>query len=162
MQHGFRIPVYGILCNEDEFDFFVFDSNIKPSFKHGVGPDDPPIFLRPLQLPDPAKTLTTRPFIAALRPICEVIFDLLLSGYISSLKANCNRSESKSIVKWEEAMSAAVRASQGFRYAETMRQAQLISEANSVVEEAMGSLKCRYGIPMFSGIILYLTVCDQM
>jgi hypothetical protein len=59
-------------------------------------------------------------------------------------------------------MSAAVRASQGFRYAETMRQAQLTSEANSVVEEAMGLLKCRYGILMFSGIVLYLTVCDPM
>jgi hypothetical protein len=44
-------------------------------------------------------------------------------------------------------MSAAVRASQDFRNAETKRQAQLTDEANPIVEEAMASLKRRYGIP---------------
>jgi hypothetical protein len=47
----------------------------------------------------------------------------------------------KSVDKWAEAMSAAVRASEDFREAETKRQAQLIDEANSIVEEAMASLK---------------------
>jgi hypothetical protein len=59
----------------------------------------------------------------------------------------------KGVDKWEEAISAAVRASQDFRDAETKHQAQLTNEANSIVEEAMASLKHRYGIPIFSGIV---------
>lgn len=108
--------------------------------------------------------MTTRPFIDALRPICEIIFDLLLSGYISSLKTYLpyNHSVNKStragqprqsLDKWEEAMQAAVRASQDFRDAEIKRQAQLTNEADLIVEEAMISLKYRYGIPTFSSII---------
>jgi hypothetical protein len=59
----------------------------------------------------------------------------------------------KSVEQWEEAMSAAVRVSQDFRDAETKRQTQLTDEADSIVEEAMASLKRRYGIPTFSGIV---------
>jgi hypothetical protein len=122
-----------------------------------LGPNNPLTHPWFLQLPDPAKTLTTRPFIASLRPICEIIFDLLLCGYVSSLKANHKITREGwprgHIDKWEEAISAAVRASQDFRDAEMKHQAQLINEANSIVEEAMTSLKCRYGIPTFSGIV---------
>jgi hypothetical protein len=45
------------------------------------------------------------------------------------------------------------RASQDFRDAEMKCQTQLNDEANSIVEEAMASLKRRYGIPTFSGIV---------
>ena len=117
----------------------------------------------PIQLPDLDYPRTARPFIEALRSICEIIFDLLLSGYVSSLKAY-NYSVKKSNGedqpracgdKWEEAINAAVKALQDFREAEMKRQSQLINDANSIVEEAMAFLKYRYGIPkyLFSGNI---------
>jgi hypothetical protein len=55
--------------------------------------------------------------------------------------------------KWAEAMSAATGALQDFRDAETKRQARNISQANSIVKDAMASLKCRYGIPTVSHIV---------
>ena len=62
----------------------------------------------------------------------------------------------KSVDKWAEAISSAVKASEGFREAETKRQSQLIDEANLILEEAMASLKRRYEIPIFSRInIMY-------
>lgn len=54
---------------------------------------------------------------------------------------------------WAEAMSAAARALHDFRDAEVKRQAQNINQANSIVEDAMASLKCRYGIPTLSHIV---------
>jgi hypothetical protein len=154
VQWGFRVPIYGILYVGDAFENFLFDSTTKPfSFKRGLLPNNTPTDLLPFQLPDPAKTSTTRPFIDALRPICEIIFDLLLSGYVSSLKVyhNCSVNKSareghpgKGVDKWEGVIGLAVMASQGFRDAETKRQTQLTDEANSIVEEAMGRLKCRY------------------
>jgi hypothetical protein len=151
--------VYGILCDGDAFEFFVFDAATEPfSFKRGLRPTDPPTdLLRAFQLPYLASTSTTRPFIDALRPICEIIFDLLLSGYVSSLEAYHNRSVNKSArggQQWEGAISAAVRASQDFRDAETKRQTLLTDEANLIVEKAMASLKRRYGgVPTFSSIV---------
>ena len=47
--------------------------------------------------------------------------------------------------KWEEAMSAAIKALQYFRDAEVKRQTWHTDEANSIVEEAMASLQHRYG-----------------
>jgi len=135
--------------------FFLFDGTTEPSsFKRGFGPNDPPDHPRPLRLPDSEYGLTTRPFIDALRPICEIIFDLLLSGYVSSLQRYHTMDKNtgqprETIEKWAEAVSAAVKASQDFREAETKRQTQLIGEANSIAEEAMASLKCRYGFPTF-------------
>lgn len=58
----------------------------------------------------------------------------------------------KSVDKWAEAISSAIKASEGFREAETKRQSQLIDEANLILEEAMASLKRRYEIPIFSRI----------
>jgi hypothetical protein len=101
-------------------------------------------------------TSPTRPFIDALRPICEIIFDLLLSGYISSLEAFHNyfvRKNTRKGQQWEKAISAAVRALQDFRRAERKCQAQLINEANFIVKKAMRSLKYRYRLLISSSIV---------
>ena len=86
-----------------------------------------------------------------------IIFDLLLSGYVSSLEAYHNCSVNKSSGQGqqrEEAISAAIRASQGFRDAETKRQTQLTDKANLIVEDAMASLKHRYGgFNIYSNIV---------
>jgi hypothetical protein len=142
------------------FEFFWFDGSTKPfSFYRGCDSKDPPARRRVFRLPE--ETVDPRPFIHALRLICEIIFDLLLRGYISSLKACHHRSvrksakegqPRKSLDKWEQAISSAVEASEKFRNAETKRQIQLTDEANAIVQEAMESFKCRYGSPMSSCI----------
>lgn len=63
----------------ETFEFLLFDGTTEPfTFKRGLGFNDPPTVRRSFRLPDPEDTLTTRPFIDALRPICEITFDLLL------------------------------------------------------------------------------------
>ena len=160
------MPVYAILCcNGHSFEFFQFDGTTDPySFKYGLGPNDPSFLQRPFRLPQLQYPSTTRPFIKALHPICEIIFDLLLNSYVSSLKTYNDLLKKKFIKEDREvqpwlpeayadkqkvAMNAAVKALQGFKEAEMKCQAQLINEANSVAEEAMASLKCRYEIPTF-------------
>ena len=146
------MPVYGILCDGDVFEFFWFDGSTKPpSFYHGCNSTVP---RTRLQLPDFTQTGTPRPFIDALRPTCEIIFNLMLRGYCSSLEAYYKRSMKKSANegeprqspdKWEQAISSAHQALEMFRDAETKCQIQLIDEANAIVQKAMESLKYRYG-----------------
>jgi hypothetical protein len=101
--------------------------------------------------------LTTRPFIDALRPICEIIFDLLLSNYATSLKAFYNNPvellRKRNADKWKEAICAADKALDSFRDAEKFHQTQHTDMANSIAKEAMTSLKQRYGILTLSIII---------
>ena len=155
------VPIHAILCDGTTFDFFYFDGTIEPfSFKRGLDPNISLAYPWALQLPD-LSYLPTSPFINALRPICETIFNLLLHGYVSSLKSlhnyivtkNAREDQSRRSAKEEEsekAINAAIKAWQGFKDAEMKRQTQLTNEANSTVEEAMAALKCRYGIPIFS------------
>ena len=96
---------------------------------------------------------------------------MLLSGYVSSLKAYHSHSINKStrielprksidLDKWNAAVNAAIRALCNFRDAETKRQTQHIDKANLIVEEAMVSLKHRYGflfISLISNIFNYLS-----
>ena len=86
---------------------------------------------------------TPRPFIHALRPICEIIFDLLLRGFISSLNAYRSRSSTrsskeqkprKSLDKWDEAIKFAEEASSKFWEADVKRGEGLIEESNEMTE----------------------------
>jgi hypothetical protein len=144
--------VYGILCDGEIFEFFRFDGSTKPpSFNHGCyGPTR-----TRLVLPDFTDTVM-HPFIAALRPICEIIFDLMLTGYVASLEVYHNRSERKSenegklrqsLVKCKQAITYAQQARGLFRDAETRRQIGLLDEANAIVQEAMETLKLRPSSP---------------
>jgi hypothetical protein len=111
--------------------------------------------------------LTLRTCIEALRPICEVVFDLLLRGYTSNLKAHYNIAveggmSRESTDKWKDAISAADKALDDFRLAETKRKYQLTDEANSIAEEAMTSLKKRYGILIFGSNKSKSNLCHSM
>lgn len=152
-QDGVRVPVYGILCDGDVFEFFRFDGSPEPpSFSHGCyGPTS----RTRLVLPDVTDTVT-RPFLEALRPICEIIFDIMLTGYASSLEIYHNRSERKgvqegqqrpSLVKWEQAIARSQTAQRLFRDAEMRRQTGHIGEANTTVEAAMQTLALRHSSP---------------
>ena len=95
-----------------------------------------------MHLPDFTQTAIPRLFVNALRPICEIVFDLMLNGYISSLKAYHNRSVEnsikevkprKSLDRWEQAISSAHKALEMFRNAETKQRVHLVDEANATV-----------------------------
>ena len=151
---GLRVPVYGILSDGNCFQFFLFDGNHKPySFRRGALLGDPPAFWYGFQLQDHAKTETPGPFIHAMRQICEIIFDLLLTSYISSLKAYHDRSirmgerqgmPRESTGEWEQALALAGDALEKFRIAETRRQNGLCTDANVLVQDVMEVLKRRY------------------
>lgn len=136
------------------FQFFLFDGSTKPfSFSHGTLPGDPPTLRYGFKLDDFTAAESSRPFIRALRQICEIIFDLLLQSYISSLDAYRNRSVGKgkeehrprkSTHELEEALCLAGDALEQFRAAETMRRNNLPDEANTTVQDAMDILKRRY------------------
>jgi hypothetical protein len=159
------VPVYGILCDGSTFEFFLFDGSTKPySFSRGCLPGDPPIFRNGFRLEDFAKTETPRPFILTLRPICEIIFDLLLRGYISSLNAYRSRSSRKSekerkprksLDKWEEAVKFAEEALKNFQEADAKRHAGLIDESNKITQEALKSLNLRYCFSASAHIATY-------
>ena len=153
-QQGFHVPVFGILCDGNAFQFFLFDGSTKPfSFSRGTLPGDPPAIRYGFKLDDFTSAESSRPFLRALRQICEIIFDLLLQSYISSLDAYRNRSVGKgrkegrprqSTHEWEEALCFAGDALEKFRAAETMRWNNLPGEANTTVQDAMDILKRRY------------------
>ncbi|KAF8229985.1 hypothetical protein L208DRAFT_1284071, partial [Tricholoma matsutake] len=96
---------------------------------------------------------TPHPFICTLRPICELIFNLMLASYISSLNAYHNHSVSmakkegkpqKSTGEWERALALAGDVVENFRNAEIKCQNQLYNDANVLVQDGMALLKSRY------------------
>jgi hypothetical protein len=151
---GYDVPIIGILCDGTSFEFFSFDGSNSRKFARGCLPGDPKKFRRGLRLAD--FTLDgPAPFMADLRRICEIIFDLLVGAYISSLTSFRDRSQRrgnrelkprKNLEKWDEALKHAKEAFKEFRAAETKREGKHIEEANSLVEDAMKALKLRYEI----------------
>jgi hypothetical protein len=139
------------------FQFFLFDGTTEAcSFSRGTLPGDPPAHRHGFRLDDFKTAETPRPFLCDLRPICEIIFDLLLKSYISSLDAYYKRSVSRSneegmptnsteLEKWEQALGFSGKALEMFRVAEAQRQNQLSNDANATVQSAMEFLKRRYG-----------------
>jgi hypothetical protein len=150
---NFSVPVFGILWDGTHFNFFKFDGTSKPfSFLRGAFPGDHPSLRRGFELPG----LTTAeesalPFMRALRLISEVIFDLLLSGYVSSIGTFRDRSPVRgtkehprqSLIKWEDALASAKQALHHYRDAESKRHDGDITAANKAVSHARTLLKHR-------------------
>ncbi|KAG1887093.1 hypothetical protein F4604DRAFT_1231870 [Suillus subluteus] len=90
-QNGFSVPIYAILCDGDRFEFYQFTSQDPRPHKFSRGVYSPDRLSRTtlyrLRLPDLADSNNTLPFMTALRPVCEVIFDLFLQGYCSAVEA---------------------------------------------------------------------------
>lgn len=144
---GFGMSIIGILCGGRSFDFFSFDGKTR-KFTRGCLPGDPAEHRRGLRLVDFTLDGPDR-FIAGLRPICEIIFDLFMGAYISSLMSFHERSERKgkegksikSLDKWDEALKHAQEAFGKFRAAETKRNDKDIGQASALVGQAMNDLK---------------------
>jgi hypothetical protein len=98
--------------------------------------------------------------------VCETIFDVMLSPYISGLEACHERSNAgrggqgskrPSIDEWDQALESAEEALAIFRKAEGLREGGDVHSANASVEEACLALKKRYAsIHQFHPLVLTL------
>lgn len=104
-----------------------------------------------IKLDDFTRSRNTQRFIHTLHQTSEIIFDLLLQSYISSLDAyqNCSIGKGKkegmlkkTTHEWEDsALHFAGDALEKFQAAETMQRDNLPNKANTTVQQAMGLLK---------------------
>ncbi|KAM6493220.1 hypothetical protein JOM56_011354 [Amanita muscaria] len=138
------IPIYGILCDGSSFQFFTFDGSTKLyKFSMGIVPGSRFRVSAGLSLVDFSSEPTARSFIHSLRPICETVFNLLLVGYIASLKMFRDRSASrrKSLDGWDKALKFAEEALEKSLDAEALRRDDLTVDADAATETAFKTLK---------------------
>jgi hypothetical protein len=88
-------------------------------------------------------------FIHSLRPICETIFNILLTTYAASLKAHHDRAASRhgeedSLYDWNLAFSFANTALRMSQDAETFRCQGSITDADLRTDKAFSVIKQRY------------------
>jgi len=150
-RNNFNVPIYGIFCDGSIFEFFKFhrvgsspDSSL---FSCGTLACRKNFFLAPPE--DGANAVT---FIRTLRPICEIIFDLLLSSYVDSLHHYLDASEArkretghprKSLTHLVEAIDVATESQAVFREADAKREATQWEACNQEAERAMTLLEAR-------------------
>ena len=149
------MPIFGILCDGVSFEFYKYDGSLDtPKGRLSAGLQEPLVAF-PLARLD-MKT-PTQPFIRSLRLVSEIIFDVLLVAYSSSLTAYRNKSISKavetekprkSLGSWDAAIDEANIAQQMFRDGEKKRSAGHIQEANADSLEAMRrlTLRCYFSV----------------
>jgi hypothetical protein len=93
-------------------------------------------------------TLAARSFISNFRPIVEIVFNIMLTTYVDSLKVFQEDSDPDGW-KWNEAVKFALEALEKSLDAEALRQESqdnlnLIKEADEVANAALKALKFRY------------------
>ena len=105
---------------------------------------------------------TSLPFILQLRCACEVIFDVMLSAYITGLKAYYSRSQEQgkkqgskrpSLDGWDRALQSAERALAAFREAEGQREGGDLDSADATVDQALLALQERYQFSLSARLI---------
>jgi len=97
-----------------------------------------------LQLPDFLNAESSLPFILQLRPICEIIFDMLLTGYIAGLTAYYNKCEENEDENKARSLRPAEQALAVFREAEAHREAGEFDLADATADRALLALQERY------------------
>ncbi|KAG2347899.1 hypothetical protein BDR05DRAFT_944885 [Suillus weaverae] len=158
-QSDFCVPIHAILCDGELFEFYQFTRNgSRPhTFSRGTYCSERPPYatMHRLRLPDLADSDNSLSFITALRPICEVIFDLFLQGYCSTVAAHHGRSTQTpgtdavgsqpngTLELWKDSYTQAVIAKEGFREANELCMKGQANQAKSAVELAMQSLEKR-------------------
>ncbi|KAF8338095.1 uncharacterized protein EI90DRAFT_3041622 [Cantharellus anzutake] len=145
-------PIYGILCDGETFEFFMFSPNTESS-------DRPSFFYGSLNTPTGREFRMSLPrfdgmfssigFMRVLRPICEVIFDLFLKSYIECLTQHYNISKERSksgpnranLGGWEAAINNAKVALDMCRRADQHRAASEWESCSSKAESGMRMLE---------------------
>jgi hypothetical protein len=153
-KEGISMPIFGILCYGVSFEFYKYDGSVDPpTFSLGRLSEGLPEPCMAFPLACLGMNTSPQPFIHSLRLVSEIIFDVFLTGYSSSLTAYQNssmaktaktRQPRKSLGGWEGAIENADIAQQMFRDGEKKRQAGHIEEANADSLEAMRHLMLRY------------------
>jgi hypothetical protein len=107
---------------------------------------------------------TSLPFILQLRRTCEAIFDVMLSAYITGLKAYYSRlqeqgkkqgSKRPSLDGWDRALQLAECALAAFREAEGQRKGGDLDSADATVDQALLALQERYKVSSSACLINY-------
>lgn len=155
----FDVPVYGILCDGSSYHFFSFDGKRKPAkFSTGVVAGTPfrGAESKGLLLEYCSSDRTARTFVHSLRPICETIFNILLTTYTASLKAHHDRAASRhgekdDLYDWKMAFTNANTALRMSQDAENFRWKGSITDADIRTEKAFSTLKLSLaGVPIAS------------
>ncbi|KAF8541859.1 hypothetical protein BDD12DRAFT_775595 [Trichophaea hybrida] len=94
-KHGFHLPIFGILTDGDTFRYFRFHrpepvrrTGISISVQRGVYHSRS----ISMQLKSLDSCESSHDFLTSLRPICEVIYGVLVSAYLASIEAFYQRS----------------------------------------------------------------------
>lgn len=130
----------------------MYERKPHPRFVRGCLPGDPAHLRSGMKVPNFSSAQSSLPFILELRPICEVIFDIMLRAYVAGLTVNLNKcdeqgkkdSRRQSFDAWDLALQSAERALAGFREGECQRQAGEFDLADATVEKALQALQERY------------------
>lgn len=140
-QANVDILIYGIFCDGTSFQFFSFDGSTEP-YKLSIGRIPGTHFRvgEGYALGDFSSS-----FIQSLRPICEIIFNLLLHAYIASLKAYRDTfANQQDLDGWEKALKLSEEVLEKSLDAEALRQKEMIVDANATTEAAFQALKLWY------------------
>ena len=137
------MPIFGILCDAVTFKFYKLNGNLGTlKFSKGclsMGLQEPLVAFLLARLD---MKMPVQPFIHSLRLVTEIIFDVLLMAYSSSLIAYKDRSQAKraqsrkpreSLGGWEEAIQYVNLVQQMFRDGERKHKDGHIVEANTNV-----------------------------
>jgi hypothetical protein len=145
------LPIHCIYFDGWSFEFFKYKKRPNPNFLRGSFHGDPLHLQRGLQVSDFGKTKTTLPFILQLRWICETIFDMTLSAYITGLNAYYDQTEERfkgpSSVRWDQARQSADHALVAFRETEEEREKGDIDSADATADKALLALQERFLFP---------------
>lgn len=148
---NFSGPIYAVLCDGDSFQFYNFDRRSRPpTFSRGI-------ILHPthqaVKLTVPAfENSTPKSYIKALRPICETMYNLFLTGYLAGLNAYHERRLLKAVQTgkarestpaWIAAITLAEQALCTGQRAADMALAGDIAGANQLALDAFAVLKRR-------------------
>ncbi|KAF8219159.1 hypothetical protein L208DRAFT_1018685, partial [Tricholoma matsutake] len=138
------------------FQFFQSERNPTASFIHGCFPGDLKHLRHGLEILNFVSMKTSLPFILQLPCAHEVIFDVMLSAYITGLKVYYSRSQEQgkkqgskrpSLDGWNWALQSAEHALAAFREAEGQRKGEIptdLDSADATVDQALLALQERY------------------
>lgn len=143
-----KAPVYGILCDGSGFMFFQFIGKTEHTQSHSFSVGAFPGSSHQGGLGLPIYEIThgdARAFILSMRPICETVFHLLITTYISSLKA-CRQTllgGPWTLPLWNGAIRIAEDLLEWSHVAEQLRQWKAITQANVVTNHVVKALDSR-------------------
>lgn len=132
----FTAPIHCVLFDGEAFTFYRFDGYNKPTFARGEFPGYPS-FTVPDSATEPVE------FTKNLRPVCEIIFNILLFSYRSGLEAQAKRS-TEYAEQWAAATSSTSNAIDMCLVAAEKAEGSNYAEANTMATVGIQNLQTRF------------------